>query len=149
MHNLQITPCMVQNAIDTLKCGKSCGNDGLSAEHFKHADGCVTILLSIFYTGAIRHGYLPGDFMKTIIIPLVKNKYGDLSDVNNYRPIALVTVVSKKNENILLELMEPYLSTTDNQFGFKKGHSTDHCIYVLKMLYNITEAITALSILVS
>ena len=28
--------------------------------------------------------------------------------------------------------MEPYLSTTDNQFGFKMGHSTDHCIYVLK-----------------
>ena len=70
--------------------------------------------------------------MKTIIIPLVKNKSGDLSDVNNYRPIALVTVVSKFFENILLELMEPYLSTTDNQFGFKKGHSTDHCIYVLK-----------------
>ena len=74
---------MVQNATDTLKCGKSCGNYGLSAEHLKHADGCVTILLSIFYTGAIRHGYLPGDFMKTIIIPLVKNKSGDLSDVNN------------------------------------------------------------------
>ena len=56
--------------------------------------------------------------------------------------------MSKNFENILLELMEPYLSTTDNQFGFKKGHSTDHCIYVLKMLYNITEAITALFILV-
>ena len=40
--------------------------------------------------------------------------------------------MSNKFENILLELMEPYLSTTDNQFGFKKGHSTDHCIYVLK-----------------
>ena len=40
--------------------------------------------------------------------------------------------VSNCFENILLELMEPYLSTTDNQFGFKKGHSTDHCIYVLK-----------------
>ena len=131
VHNLQITHCMVQNAIDTLKCGKSCGNDGLSAEHFKYADGCVTVLLSLFYTGAIRHGYLPGDFMKTIIIALVKNKSGDLSDVNNYRSIALVTVVSTFFENILLELMEPYLSTTDNQFGFKKGHSTDHCIYVL------------------
>ena len=92
VHNLQITPCMVQNAIDTLKCGKSCG----SAEHFKYADGC-SVLLSIFHTGAIRHGYLPGDFMKTIIIPLVKNISGDLSDVNNYRHIALVTVVSKKN----------------------------------------------------
>ena len=137
VHNLQIAPGMVQKAIDTLKCGKSCGNDGLSAEHFKHADGCVPILLSIIYTGAIRHG----DFMKTISIHLVKNKAGDLNDVNNYRPIALVTVVSNFFETILLELMEPYLSTTDNQFGFKKGHSSDHCIYVLKMLYNITETI--------
>ena len=94
MHNLQITHCMVQNAIDTLACGKSCGNDGLSAEHFRHADGSITVLFSIFYTGAIRHGYLPGDFMKTMIIPLVKNKSGDLIDVNNYRHIALVTVVS-------------------------------------------------------
>ena len=54
--------------------------------------------------------------------------------IPNYRLIALVTVtvVSTFFENILLELMEPYLSTTANQFGFRKGHSTDHCIYVLK-----------------
>ena len=28
-NNIHITPCMVQNAIDTLKSGNSCGNDGL------------------------------------------------------------------------------------------------------------------------
>ena len=27
-------------------------------------------------------------------------------------------------------MLTPYLNTTDNQFGFKKGHSTDHCIYI-------------------
>ena len=27
---------------------------------------------------------------------------------------------------------EDYLSTCSNQFGFKKGHSTDLCIYALK-----------------
>ena len=32
----------------TLKRSELCGNDGLSAERFKHADGCVSILLSIF-----------------------------------------------------------------------------------------------------
>ena len=52
-----ITPCMVQNAIDTLKCGKSNGNDGLSAEHSKHADRHINTLLSIFYTSVITHGY--------------------------------------------------------------------------------------------
>ena len=131
-NNLVITPCMVKNAIDKLTCGKACGNDGLSAEHFIHSDRRITILLSIFYNRVISHGHLPDDFMKTIIIPLIKNKSGDTSNVNNYRPIALVTVASKILEIILLEMLTPYLNTTDNQFGFKKGHFTDHCIFALK-----------------
>ena len=93
-NNLVITSCMVKNAIDKLKCGNACGNDGLSAEHFIHSDRRITILLSIFYNviTVISHGHLPDDFMKTNIIPLIKNKSGDTSNVNNYRPIALVTV---------------------------------------------------------
>ena len=84
---------MVQNAIDKLKSGKACGNDGLSAEHFIHSDRRLTILLSIFYNRVISHGH--DDFIKTTIFPLIKNKSGDTSNVNNYRPIALVTVASK------------------------------------------------------
>jgi len=71
--------------------------------------------------------------MQTIIISLIKNKSGDTSNVNNYRPIARVTVASKIFEIILLEMLTPYFNATDNQFGFKKGHSTDHCIFALKM----------------
>ena len=67
VNNLQITPCMVQNALDKRKCGKSCGNDGLSVEHFKHADGCVNTLLAISFIGVIGHGYIPGNVMKKII----------------------------------------------------------------------------------
>ena len=80
----------------------------------------VAILLSLFYTSALKHGYLPSDFMKTVIVPLVKNKTGDTSDVHNYRPIALVTVASKIFENVLLDLLQTYLLTCDNQFGFKR-----------------------------
>ncbi len=29
-------------------------------------------------------------------------------------------------------MLQPYLNTCDNQFGFKKGHSTDHSIFVVK-----------------
>ena len=119
-NNLVITPCMVKNAIDKLKCGKACGNDGLSAEHFIHSDRRITILLSIFYNRVISHGHLPDDFMKTIIIPLIKNKSGDTSNVNNYRPIALVTVASKILEIILLEMLTPYLNTTDNHLDLRR-----------------------------
>ena len=71
-NNVVITPCMVKHAIDKLKCGKACGNDGLSAEHFIHSDRRITILLSIFYNRVISHGHLPDNFMKTIIIQLIK-----------------------------------------------------------------------------
>ena len=33
--------------------------------------------------------------MKTALVPIVKNKTGDTSDKNNYRPIAIVTGASK------------------------------------------------------
>ena len=122
-NHIAIKPKSVLDSIDKLKAGKSCGKDGLSAEHFIQSDIRIAILLSLFYTSALKHGYLPSDFMKTVIVPLVKNKTGDTSDVHNYRPIALVTVASKIFENVLLDLLHTYLLTCDNQFGFKKGHA--------------------------
>ena len=62
----------------------------------------------------------------------MKNKAGDCSDVNNYRPIAIVTIMSKIFELVLFEYLEKYLQTSANQFGFKNQHSTDLCIYALK-----------------
>ena len=80
------------------------------------------------------HGYLPAEFMSTVIIPLVKDKKGDLSDVNNYRPIALTTIISKLFELIILEKCSDYFYTSDHQFGFKKGHGTEECIFTMKQV---------------
>ena len=33
--------------------------------------------------------------MKTVIVPIIKNRTGDTNDKNNCRPIALVTACSK------------------------------------------------------
>ena len=69
--------------------------------------------------------------LDSVVVPLVKNKSGDLSDKNNYRRIALSSTISKVFENIILHRLEEYLWTTDNQFGFKSGYSTDLCVYAL------------------
>ena len=66
-----------------------------------------------------------------VIMPLVKNKSGDLSDKCNYEPIAISCIRSKVFEEIILHMIEEYLWTTDNQFGFKAHHSTDLCVYAL------------------
>ena len=56
----------------------------------------------------------------------------NISDIGNYRPIALSSVLSKVFELILLSKLNSYFCTTDYQFGFKSNHSTDLCIYTLK-----------------
>ena len=68
------------------------------------------------------------DFVKTSMIPLVRNKSGDTSNVNNCRPIVRVTVGSKIFEIKLLEFLTPCLDTTDNSNG--------HCILAFKMLFS-------------
>ena len=68
------------------------------------------------------------------MVPIIKNKTGDTSDKNNYRPIALVTAASKLFESCILEILETYLLAHDYKFGFKAKHSTDMCIFTVKTL---------------
>ena len=127
-------------ALHSLKSGKSCGVDGLAAEHFLFAHRITHVFLSLLFNTFILHGYLPADFMKTAIVPIIKNKTGDTSDKNNYRPIALVTAASKLYEICILEILKTYLIT---QFGFKAKHPTDMCIFTVKtFVKNYTDQMT-------
>ena len=78
------------------------------------------ISMSTFFTSALTHGHVPDAFMQSILVPVIKKKSGYSSDVNNYRPIALATISSNIIEMIVLDCMEPFIMTCDNQFGFKK-----------------------------
>ena len=52
--------------------------------------------------------------------------------LSNYRPIALVSPCSKLLKIIILDFLECHLHTCDNQFGFKRNHAADMCIFALK-----------------
>ena len=67
----------------------------------------------------MSHGYIPQSLIETTIVPIIKNKADDLSSSNNYRPIALANVISKVFESLILLRCEQFLTTADNQFGFK------------------------------
>ena len=93
-------------------------------------------MLAFLFSGFLCHGFLPSSLIESCIIPLVKNKSGDIRDEDNYRPIALATVVSKVFERIILSRIEVYLYTSENQFGFKPHVGTETCIYFLKEIVN-------------
>lgn len=70
--------------------------------------------------------------MRTIVVPIVKNRTGDVSDKTNYRPISLATVVAKVLDSLLDRHLESHLHLHDAQFGFKSGLSTESAILSLK-----------------
>ena len=87
--------------------------------------------------------------MKTAIVPILKNRQGDTSDKNNYRPIAIVIALSKIFELCIMRMIETHLVTSDNQFGFKREHGTDLCMYTVKSVSNTITCIIVLYIHVS
>ena len=99
------------------------------------------------FTSLFVHGILPDSMMSVVLVPIIKNKCGNINSQDNYRPIALASIMSKVMEKVILNRIEHFLTTNKNQFGFKKGHGTDQCIYVLKEVINLYSSLnTCLSI---
>ena len=134
LNDYSITATEIFEAVKDLKKGSSCGLDHLSAEHFKYADSKLYVLLSLVFNTMLIHAHLPHKFMSTLIVPILKNKKGCITDSDNYRPIAIATIASKLMEGIILTRYKDLMSTKANQFGFKPGHGTDTCIFMLKSI---------------
>lgn len=49
----------------------------------------------------MTHGLLPDSLLSVTLVPVIKGKAGKVGSLDNYRPIALVSVVSKVLERIL------------------------------------------------
>ena len=119
-------------AIKGLENNKSYGLDGIYAEHLKFASCNLVELLSLCFTSFFLHSVLPDSLISVILVPVIKDKAGNITSKDNHRPIALASIVSKVVELILLNRLSDVVATAANQFGFKKKHSTDQAIYVIK-----------------
>jgi len=130
--NRNITVNDVSKAIDTQKKFKSAVPNSVYMESFMFADVKLHVHIILLFTACLRHCYLPSVCMESVILPVVKNKGGDLSDIDNYRAIALSNVETKILETVILWIFNEDAECDMYQFGFKKGHSTGTCTTIVK-----------------
>jgi hypothetical protein len=71
-------------------------------------------------------------FLRSKIGPIPKGFNQNLSYSTNYRGIANSSILGRVIDNIILNRYHQLLISSDLQFGFKRGPSTDMCIMVLK-----------------
>jgi len=130
----EITASEIQVAIAELKLGKASGLDSLSVEHFRYACKKLSVLLRLCFNAMLLHGHMSKSFSDTILVPIIKDKKGSVTDLDNYRPIAITGVASKIFEKVMLMRLQGLLHTSDHQFSFKPKHATDMCIFTLKSI---------------
>ena len=87
-----------------LKLNKAAGIDGLSAEYIINSYPCVIVHLKLLFTMMLSHSFVPDAFGMAIhvVIPIIKDKCGDVYSVDNCSPIALSPVISKVLESLFL-----------------------------------------------
>ena len=122
----------IKSLLHKLPLNRAAGKDGIFAEHIFYTDSSVCNHLSSLFNVCLMHSKIPQECMQTVIVPICKNKNGNISDAGNYRPVSLATIISKLFEHYIFSCISPLLATTDNQFSFKPKHGTDMCIFLLK-----------------
>jgi hypothetical protein len=121
-------PNEIRSIIKLLKPKKSSGMDNLSSWLLKELNSYINVPLSIIINKSMQEGIFPDKLKIAKIIPIYKSK--DKEQFSNYRPISLLSSVSKIYEKIIYKRLYNYIEPAlyEKQFGFRSKRSTIHAI---------------------
>lgn len=120
----------VEQAIMSLKSNCAVGHDGISSKVLKTAKSLISPAITHICNLSYNNGVFPTSFKTAIIKPI--HKGGDGDSINNYRPISILTSLSKILERLLNNRLKSFLSKykliAENQYGFVSGKSTEDAV---------------------
>ena len=110
------------NIASSFKPGKAAGHDKISMSTIKQSIHCIATPLTHIINLSIAHGVVP----IARVVPIFKS--GDQTLFTNYRPISVLPCFSKFLERIIYNRILLHLNNFnilyDNQYGFRRNHST-------------------------
>lgn len=123
----------IENIILTLKDDCAVGHDGIPSTVIKATKHTIIPLLVHIFNLSLSSGIFPDVFKTAIVHPIYKG--GDRDLVSNYRPISVLTTISKifeKAINVrLIGFLTKFNILAENQYGFRAGKSTEDAVLEL------------------
>jgi hypothetical protein len=86
-----------------MKRGKAAGIDNVCLEHIIFSDPSIIVHLCKVFNLLLKHEYVPSQFGLGIVIPLLRDRNGNVCSSENYRGITVSPVISKIFELCLLQ----------------------------------------------
>lgn len=127
----KINGITIKDAVMKIKSGKTDPFYGFSSDCLKNAPDIYYECLAGMMRAILYHGHIPSKLLTATLVPLVKDKLGDLSDSKNYRSIALSSLVLKRLDWIIIDHYGHLLKTNEFQFGFQPFSSTTLCSWMV------------------
>ncbi len=128
-HGLGFVSATEEEVFDYLKCidpTKATGPDEISPKLLKEAGITIVPSLTRLINLSLKLCKVPTKWKIANVLPLFKK--GRKTDPNNYRPVSLLSCVSKILERVVFKKLFNYLRTinfiSEHQSGFQPGDST-------------------------
>ena len=127
---LNADPNEIQSLINNCSNTSSTGDDGIPNNLLKKISANIISPLTHIINLSLNLGQFPSIFKVSKITPVFKN--GCETDSNNYRPISLLSSISKLFEKIVYNRLSGFLEKENilspRQYGFTKHGSTELAI---------------------
>ena len=135
LDRIVLTPHEVELVLEVLPVGKASGPNGLSNRILKELSHQLASPFCSLFNDSLHKGVVPVSYKEAHVCPVPKK--GDLSAVNNYRPISLLNSEDMLFERLVFKHLYNHLQTynllSSLQSGFIPGDST---VNQLTYLYN-------------
>ena len=124
LSNIQLTENEVFKALDGLDSSKACGPDGIPGKLLKMTANIIAPSLCQIYNLSLYQGVVPACWKLANVTPVFKKD--DPTLASNYRPISLLSIISKTFERCVYNHCYPHISPRfyHLQHGFLRGKST-------------------------
>ena len=120
----------ISDAINRLSSSQAASHDGLTSFMIKSAKVELLPILHYLFNKSLTFKCVTSLWKEAIVTPLHKN--GDRTDPDNYRPISVLSTISKLLERCIHDQLYAYLTgqnlLSEQQSGFRKGRSTTTCL---------------------
>lgn len=120
----------ISKIINSLKTNSAPGWDNITNNLLKQNHDVLSPIIAFIANLSISSGVMPDSLKLANVTPIFKS--GDPQVASNYRPISLLTSISKIIEKVinkrLLSYLERHGLLSDNQFGFRNNTSTEDAV---------------------
>ncbi len=127
-HVITVSEDEVRRALKRVNIRKATGLDGITGRVLRSCADQLAGLFTSIFNESLATSVVPTSFKKSIIIPVPKNNKP--SCLNDYRPVALTSIVMKVFERLVKSHISSSIPVTLDplQFAYRPNRSTDDAI---------------------